>query len=143
LSDTLSLLAFGFRRMEVRRVCARSSASRFRPRFERGQTRFGLSDELPETGFGARVLGKAQNSPHPHDTMAEPSHFIFNFGGHGVVGIARAYRRRSRPLEAPQENVAGTTWLPPRRTQGFAEDDVNRGAGFDMTESVGSGAVGF
>jgi hypothetical protein len=83
-----------------------SSSSRvwFRPRFERGQARFGLSDKFPKTGFGARVLGKTQNSPHPHDTMAEPSHFIFNFGGHGVVGIARA-----RPLEASQENVLGIT----------------------------------
>jgi hypothetical protein len=85
--------------------CGGSSASRgrFRRRFERGQTRFGLSDEVSETGFGARVLRR-------------------------IVRI-RTIRWRSQ-VTSSSISVGAVLYsiqvLPPRRTQAFAEYGVNR-----------------
>jgi hypothetical protein len=52
------------------------------PFFQRGKPRLGVGNKLPYTGFGARVLRKAQNCPHPHDAVPQPSHLILGFGGH-------------------------------------------------------------
>jgi hypothetical protein len=51
--------------------------------FQRSQPRFGISDKLSQSGFGARVFRKPKNGPHPHDTVPKPGLFVFGFLGHG------------------------------------------------------------
>jgi predicted RNA-binding Zn-ribbon protein involved in translation (DUF1610 family) len=52
------------------------------PCLQRGQPRLGIGDKLPQTGFGARVLRKSEDRPHPHDAVPKPSLFVLTIGGH-------------------------------------------------------------
>ena len=52
------------------------------PCFQRRQPRLGVGDKLSHTGFGARVLRKSEDRPHPHYAVPKPSLFVLKIGGH-------------------------------------------------------------
>jgi hypothetical protein len=76
------------------------------PQLQRGQPRLGVSNELPHTGFGARVLRKSEDSSHSYDAMPKPSLLVFDFCEHVVTSTQSCGKYRIEYLARLRVSIA-------------------------------------